>query len=200
MKKILLVMAALVFSSALYAMDLDIKGGIMHPTSPNKFGLDTALAFNFDLNQYFLIGVETGFGWVNWTGMGLANNYTNPGHQVDLYPSEAENLYHVPALLTFTAQVNLAEVIPYISAGIGYGWAWLRGPINDSFNNYEWQLLGGLKWKFKSKVLFITEMGFRSADLKNSKKDIMTMTGWMGRVGICIPFGGSSTGNGEAKK
>ena len=69
-KKIFLTMAALMFSSALFAVELDLKGGAMHPTSPNKFGLDSALAFNFDLNQYFLIGVETGFGWVSWAGMG----------------------------------------------------------------------------------------------------------------------------------
>jgi len=197
-KKIFLVMAALVFSSALYAMDLDLKGGIMHPTSPNKFGLDTAVAFNFDLNQYFLVGAETGFGWVNWSGIGKANNHIST-YRPDLYPSENASLYHVPFLLTCTAQVNLTEVIPYISAGLGYGWAWLRGPERDSFNNYEWQILGGLKWKFKSWVLFITEMGFRSADLKNSNKDIMTMTGWFGRIGVCMPFGGTNYGGGEKK-
>ena len=201
-KKVFLVMAALIFSSALYAVDLDFKAGVMHPTSPNKFGLDTAVAFNYDLNQYFLVGVETGFGWVNWSGMGASDRdiENNPS----LYPSNGANLYYVPALATFTAQVQLTEVIPYLSAGLGWGWSWYRGygsHTNDSFNNYQWQILGGIKWKFKSSVLFITEMGFRSNEGKNSDKEILSMTGWMGRVGVCIPFKSSSAStNGDATK
>jgi len=181
-------------SSALFAVDLDLKGGVMHPTSPNKFGLDTALAFNYDLNQYFLIGAEAGFGWVTWTGMdtGFSNN-TNQ----TLYPTDSANLYYVPVLATFTAQVSLAEVIPYLSAGLGYSWAWYRqSGANDSFDNYTWHLLGGIKWKFKSSVLFITEMGFRSAHDKNSDGIICDMTGWMGRVGVCIPFSSASSSSG----
>ena len=192
-KKIFLTMAALMVSSALFAVELDLKGGAAHPTSPNKFGLDAALAFNFDLNQYFLIGVETGGTWVSWSGMGTGYGYydANP----TFYPSRSANVYYIPALLTLTAEVQMAEVIPYISGGVGYGWAWYRGyDINDdkvkkSFSGFTWQILGGLKWKFKSSVLFITEMGFRRARTDNSDKMILDMTGWMGRVGVCIPFG-----------
>ena len=198
-KKIFLVMAALIFSSALYAVDLDLKAGAMHPTSPNKFGLDTALAFNYDLSPNFLIGAETGFGWVNWSGTGTGNDY---GIHPTLYPAHSANLYYVPLLLTLTAEAQLSEVIPYISGGIGYGWAWYRASgANDSFNNYTWQILGGLKWKFKAPVLLITEMGFRSAETKNSDKEIMSMTGWFGRIGVCIPFKSSaSSTNGDASK
>ena len=200
-KKIFLVMASLIFSSALYAVDLDFKGGVMHPTSPNKFGLDTALAFNYDLNNYFLIGMETGFGWVNWAGIGEGyDGGYNGRDNVTLYPSHKANLYHVPLLATFTAQANLIDCIPYISAGLGYGWAWYRqSGANDSFHNYEWQLLTGLKWKFKSRVLFITEVGFRSGELRNSDKEIMSMTGWFGRVGICIPFRSSSSSSSSSE-
>jgi hypothetical protein len=198
MKKLFLVMAALIFSSALYAVDLDLKAGAMHPTSPNKFGLDTAVAFNYDLNQYFLIGLTSGFGWVNWGGMGLGNDQFN--NQNTLYPSHNANLYYVPALATLTVQVQLTEVIPYLSGGIGWGWAWYRETgNNDHFNNYTWQLLGGIKWKFKSSVLFITEMGFRSNEAKNSNNEILSMTGWMGRIGVCIPFSSSQKSDAAAK-
>ena len=199
-KKFFLVMAALICSSALYAVDLDLKAGVMHPTSPNKFGLDTALAFNYDLNQYFLVGAETGFGWVNWSGVGTGHGALDNNNT--LYPSHSANLYYVPLLATLTAQVQLTEVIPYISGGIGWGWAWYREKdANDSFNNYTWQILGGIKWKFKSSVLFITEMGFRSNETKNSDKEILSMTGWFGRVGVCIPFKSSTaSSNGDASK
>jgi len=194
-------MAALMFSSALYAMDLDLKAGVMHPTSPNKFGLDTAVAFNYDLNKYFLVGAETGWGWVNWRGLGRANDYTNP-HDMrpDLYPSRAANLYYIPILATATAHVEFTEVIPYLSGGLGYAWALYRGDYKDTYSKYTWQLLGGLKWKFQARTLLITEMGFRSAATK-SGRDVLDMTGWMGRVGICIPFGKSSgAASGNAAK
>ena len=196
-KKIFLTMAALMFSSALFAVDLDFKAGVMHPTSPNKFGLDTAVAFNYDLNQYFLVGAETGFGWVNWGGVGTG--FGDPADDNTLFPSDSANLYYVPLLVTFTAQVQYAELTPYLSGGLGYGWAWYRRTgANDSFDNYTWQILGGIKWRFKSSVLFISEMGFRSNDAKNSNKEILSMTGWFGRIGVCVPF--SSSANGEAKK
>ena len=194
-KKIFLVIAAIMCSSALFAFDLDFKGGVMHPTSPNKFGLDTAVAANFILNQNFLFGVETGFGWVNWSGIDQAND--NPAViRPDLYPSHAANLYYLPILATFTAQANMAEVIPYLSFGLGYAWDWYREKDNnDSFNSYTWQILGGIKWKFKTRVLLITEMGFRSAQTESNHK-IMDMTGWIGRVGVCVPFNFSSSANG----
>jgi hypothetical protein len=199
-KKIFLVIAAMMFSSALYAVNLDLKGGVTHPTSPDKFGLDTAVAFNFDLNQYWLLGIETGLVWVTWSGNGKANNHAAT-IRPDLFPSDTANLYYVPALLTLTAETNLYEVIPYLSAGFGWGWAWYRDKTNgnDSFNNYTWQILGGLKWKLKSSVLFISEMGFRKNNTKNSDSEILSMTGWLGRVGVCIPFGSTAAAYGVKK-
>ena len=200
-KKIFLAMVALMFSSALFAVELDLKGGAMHPTPPNKFGLDTALAFNYDLNQYFLIGAEAGCGWVSWAGMGTGISHPyKDAYEPTFYRSHSADVYYVPALLTLTAEVQYAELIPYISGGAGYGWAWYRGytannvtnnddKVKDKFSGFTWQILGGIKWKFKSSVLFITEMGFRRARTDNSRNVILDMTGWMGRVGICIPFG-----------
>ena len=128
-RKILVTLAALIFSTALFAENstLNVKAGAQFPDAPDKAGFDSAVNLNLGLDKYFTIGVESGFGWVQWKDKGESI----PGGKC-YFDYRLKQRICIHSLLLAVATIRLADMMesygfmPYISGGAGYSWTWYR--------------------------------------------------------------------------
>ena len=201
-RKIFLTLAAIVFSTALFAQSttLHVKGGVQYPSDPEKVGFDSALTLNIGLDKYFTLGAETGFGWLKWKD----NDGKIPTKAGSLSKVEKSNLYSLPLLAVAT--VRMADMMenygfmPYLTGGAGYSWTWFRNSelkdlgIKTRFDGFTWQAVAGVEIKFgaDSDLAFIIEAGYRGAAVENSQSIELDMSGFIGRVGVSIPLMPSS--------
>lgn len=195
-RKILVAMAALLFSTALFAIDsnLQVKGGAQFPDAPDKAGFDSAVTLNIGVDKYFTIGAETGFGWVQWKDKGEKIS----GGPVTFTEVEKQNLYSLPLLAVVTVRfadlMESAGVMPYITAGAGYSWTWYDYQTDtETFRGFTWQVGGGLQFKLgaDSALSLVIEGGYKSAPVENSDNLELDMSGAYARAGISFPLEGS---------
>jgi len=188
-RKIFLTLAAIVFSTALFAQSttLHVKGGVQYPSDPDKAGFDSAVTLNLGLDKYFTLGAESGFGWLKWRA---TTGTWKMGSEI-----EKTNLYSLPLLAVAT--VRLADMMesygfmPYATAGAGYSWTWYRHTeFKTRVDGFTWQAVGGVEIKFgaDSELAFVVEAGYRGATIDNSKNQELDMSGFIGRIGVSIPL------------
>ena len=188
-RKIFLTLAAIVFSTALFAQSttLHVKGGVQYPSDPDKAGFDSAVTLNLGLDKYFTLGAESGFGWLKWRA---TTGTWKMGSEI-----EKTNLYSLPLLAVAT--VRLADMMesygfmPYVTAGAGYSWTWYRHTeFKTRVDGFTWQAVGGVEIKFgtDSELAFVVEAGYRGATIDNSKNQELDMSGFIGRIGVSIPL------------
>lgn len=196
MKKLILItFAILSLSVSVFAENstLHVKGGIQYPDATEKVGLDSAATLNIGVDRYFTVGLESGFGWVQWKD---ENSSIAPattllaGAQV-----EKTNLYYLPLLAVAT--VRLADVmessgvLPYITGGVGYSWTWYRNPdFKDRFQGLTYQAMVGAEFKLgeSSALSLLVEAGYRGAPVENSDNIEIKMSGPVARIGISFPL------------
>lgn len=197
MKKItcsIIMMALITFSTALFAQDsnITVKAGIAYPDAPDKIGFDSAIGFNYGVDKYFTLGIETGFGWVKWKQKGASQTIGS----VALTNVDKTNLYSLPLLATATVRLSdMMEnygVMPFITGGVGYSWTWFDTEEiqNKTFHGFTWQAMGGvaIKLGYDSDIQFIIEAGYRGAEIENSKNFELNMSGFVARAGVSIPL------------
>lgn len=197
MKKIIssIIMVLFVaFSTSLFAQDsnITVKAGIAYPDAPDKIGFDSAVGFNYGVDKYFTLGLETGFGWVKWKEKGASSKIGS----VTIDNVDKTNLYTLPLLATGT--VRLADmmenygVMPFVTGGVGYSWTWfdISGLSSKTFHGFTWQVMGGVAIKLgsDSDIQFIAEAGYRGAEVENSKNYELNMSGFIGRAGVSFPL------------
>lgn len=194
MKRIILAaFFMLTFSVSVFAINsnLNIKGGIQYPDAPGKTGFDSALTVNLGVDKYLTLGVESGFGWVQWkdetSEVAVAKV---AGATID-----ETNLYTLPVLgvltIRFADLMESAGVMPYITGGAGYSWTWYRNPdFKDRFEGFTWQALGGIVFKLgeDSGLSLLAEAGYRGAPVQNSDNVEIDMSGFIGRIGLSFPI------------
>jgi len=195
-KRILIVLSILIFSVAVYAekSTLHVKAGVQYPDDPDKTGFDSAATLNIGVDKYFTLGVESGFGWVQWKDKGEKV----PGGEVTFTETETTNLYSLPLL--GVATIRLADMMenygfmPYITGGAGYSWTWYRSSyLKERFDGFTWQVVGGVEIKLgsDSNLAVLLEGGYRYAPVENSDNLELDMSGFIGRAGISFPLEGS---------
>ncbi len=218
MKRTLVVVTllTLIFAAMpVLAAERDIQGklGTGYSSDPDKFGLDLNFQYNWVLDPYFAIGLDSGLYWIRWERKigteGLGVGGTAP--YVDVKADS--NVYMLPVFAD--AQVRLPVlkdyifVTPYATIGFGYSFMLLtysQPDFTDSntgasydkerkykfFSGLSWQLLGGAGYQFKnSKVEFFAEAGYRSAKLKSGDLEL-DMSGLLIRIGAKYPLGTKS--------
>lgn len=183
----------LAFGSALYAQEssIDFKVGAGYPDAPGKVGLDTAVAFNLGLDKYFNLGLEAGFGWIQWEDKDAAATYPN----LNITQVEKANLYSFPLLAV--ASIRFADVessygfMPFISGGAGYSWTKYSHPdVSDTFKGFTWQVFGGVVFSpgEGSMMKVIVEAGYRGADIEDADSYQLDMSGAFARLGVSFPL------------
>ncbi|MGV7929051.1 MAG: outer membrane beta-barrel protein [Spirochaetota bacterium] len=214
MKRTLIVLAllALAFSALpALAVERDIQGklGTGYSSDPAKFGLDLNFQYNWVLDPYFAIGLDSGLYWIRWERkIGTEDLGGGGGPYADVKADS--NVYMLPVLAD--AQIRLPVlkdyifVTPYATIGFGYSFMLLTysqpdftdSNTGESFNKERkykfftgltWQLLAGAGYQFKnSKVEFFAEAGYRSAKLKSGDLEL-DMSGLVMRIGAKYPLG-----------
>ncbi len=216
MKKIYSIVLILVmaFTAAeAFAADTGIDGtlGTAYSTDPAKFGMDLSLQHNWLLDPFFVMGFESGLYWVQWSRK-VGEDEITQDVQGDLKADT--NAFYIPLMVD--AQVRLPNlkkalfVTPYINIGLGYplmimhfsqpayedtgGKEYPEENKTKFFSGFAWQLVLGAGYKpsDQSKVEFLGEVGYRNAQLKNTDNIEIDMSGFMVRIGVRYPFGGSS--------
>lgn len=194
MKRILLASLFMFsFSVSVFAIGstLDVKAGVQYPTDIEKVGFDSAAKVSFGIDKYFAVGLESGFGWLNWEDKDSPVAAGN----LNLTKVEKTNLYYVPLLAVATVRLSdLLEsdgFMPYLSGGAGYSWAWYRHPeIKERFDGFTWQIVGGVAFKLgsDSNLTLLLEGGYRGAGIQNEDDFELDMSGPIGRVGVSFPL------------
>ncbi len=211
MKRILIALTLLVMTFAampLFAVERDIQGklGTGYSSDPAKFGLDLNFQYNWVLDPYFAIGLDSGLYWIRWD----RKIGTKDSGGVDVDVKADSNVYMLPILAD--AQVRLPVlkdyifVTPYATIGMGYSFMLLtfsQPDFEDSvsgknydkeriykfFSGLTWQIIGGAGYQFKnSKVEFFAEAGYRNAKLKSGDLEL-DMSGLVIRIGAKYPLG-----------
>jgi len=214
MKRTLIVLAllALAFSALpALAVERDIQGklGTGYSSDPAKFGLDLNFQYNWVLDPYFAIGLDSGLYWIRWD----RKIGTKDELGVDVDVKADSNIYMLPVIAD--AQIRLPVlkdyifITPYATIGFGYSFMLLtysQPDFTDSVTNKDydkerkykfftgltWQLLAGAGYQFKnSKVEFFAEAGYRSAKLKSGDLEL-DMSGLVMRIGAKYPLGAKS--------
>ncbi|HQO39499.1 MAG TPA: outer membrane beta-barrel protein [Spirochaetota bacterium] len=184
----------LAFSTALFAQasSIDLKAGIGYPDAPSKVGFDGAVAVNFGLDKYFNLGVEGGFGWIQWEDKDASVNYPN----LNITQVEKANLYSFPLLAV--AQIRFADVesdygfLPFLAGGAGYSWTVYDHPdVSETFSGFTWQVSAGTVFSpgEGSAMKVMLEIGYRGADIENEDSYQLDMSGVFGRIGVSFPIG-----------
>lgn len=211
MKRTLIVLAllALAFSALpALAVERDIQGklGTGYSSDPAKFGLDLNFQYNWVLDPYFAIGLDSGLYWIRWDRKIGSDDASG----VDVAVKADSNVYMFPVIAD--AQIRLPVlkdyifVTPYATIGFGYSFMLLtysQPDFDDTatgksyererkykfFSGLTWQLLAGAGYQFKnSKVEFFAEAGYRSAKLKSGDLEL-DMSGLVMRIGAKYPLG-----------
>jgi len=213
---IILVLLALAFSALpALAVERDIQGklGTGYSSDPAKFGLDLNFQYNWVLDPYFVIGLDSGLYWIRWErkigteGLGAGNTApfvdVKADSNVYMFPVIADAQIRLPVLKDYIF------VTPYATIGFGYSFMLLtysQPDFTDSntgesyekerkykfFTGLAYQLLAGAGYQFKnSKVEFFAEAGYRSAKLKSGDLEL-DMSGLVMRLGAKYPLGAKS--------
>jgi hypothetical protein len=207
MKKILIIpfviLSIFISTNAFpYAKTLDGKLGTGYASEPEKFGWQLNFMWLADLDPFFGLGFEPGIYWAKWERKISSKEEGNVPANV----KADSNAYIIPVLAD--AQIRLPNlqskiyVIPYVTLGLGYSLMILHYTIPEYsgsessetktklFHGLTWQLMFGMSYDpgSSSKIRFIAEAGYRSAQLSKGNLEI-DMSGIVINIGVRYPLG-----------
>ena len=163
MKKLMVTIAsaAMLFTASFAGaqqIDLGVGLGTIYHTGLKDAAFDSTFDFDFNINEYFALGLQTGFGWVK-NERSTGTSAFAPG--ITLTSKERLNIYSIPVLATATLNIPLGEfdfpIVPFITGGVGYQWSIVNsnyiGTSNTkTFHGIAWQATGGVPSRFQLKA------------------------------------------------
>ncbi len=167
------------------------KIGTGYASDPGKFGLDLSFNYIYNIDPFFVFGLEADFFWIKWSS---TVGEVNPGGAVSASEKAETNLYTFP--LFANAQVRLPMlkkliyVEPFLTIGLGYSFMILNyssdeGDGTDLYSGFAWQVMTSAAYKISdaSAVDFIFDLGYRS--IKPDKGNVeIDMSGAFFRAGV----------------
>jgi hypothetical protein len=193
MKKLFIAAVLVIFTFPAFAVEHEFIGklGSSYAHELENYGLDISITYMYDLDPYFVAGLEADFFWLPWE----KKLGTNPGPpQTDIVAST--DAYAIPVYLNAQVRLPFLErkirVEPYVTLGLGYSMMILtyNQPDRDRdvtkfYHGFTWQLIPGVSFSpaMESKIRFTGEIGYRSLEVKNSSEKI-DMSGLLGRLGV----------------
>lgn len=169
------------------------KIGAGYAADPEKFGLDLSFNYIYNLDPYFVVGLEADFFWVSWESK-LGDVTAGGGTDASL---KAEtNMYTFPVFAN--AQIRLPflrEKIyfePFITVGLGYNLMILDYTSDvedgtDFFHGIAWQAIFTAAYRLPkgSAVDFLLDLGYRRLEPQKDNVEI-NMSGPVARLGVRI--------------
>ena len=167
------------------------KIGTGYASDPGKFGLDLSFNYIYNIDPFFVFGLEADFFWIKWSS---TIGEVNPGGSATGSEKADTNLYTFP--LFANAQVRLPMlkkliyVEPFLTIGLGYSFMILNyssdeGNGTDFYSGFAWQVMTSAAYKISdaSAVDFVFDLGYRS--IKPDKGNVeIDMSGAFFRAGV----------------
>lgn len=204
MKRITTILASLtllfsVSAASAQQSNLGFGLGISYPDAPDTVAFDSSLFFDYSVNKFFAIGVESGFGWIKKdlkSGDKAFEDFNAP-------EAASINYYSIPLLAVITISIPIGEydspLVPYISGGAGYSWTIFDGmDDNYTFSGFTWQAVVGfnydLGYEANGMKIFL-EAGWRGTDIEDDIEGHtyeLEMSGLIAHIGASFALGGGS--------
>ncbi|NLV67858.1 MAG: outer membrane beta-barrel protein [Spirochaetes bacterium] len=167
------------------------KIGMGYAFDPGRFGLDLSFNYVYNLDPYFVVGLEADFFWVSWENK-LGDVTAGGGAEASL---KAEtNMYNFPVFanaqlrLPFLRQKIYFE--PFITVGLGYNFMILDYTSDvedgtDFFSGFAWQMIFTAAYRLPqgSAVDFLLDLGYRGMKPQKGNVEI-DMSGPVMRLGV----------------
>ena len=171
--------------------EIGVGLGASYPDAPGKVGFDSAVKFDYKLNKLFAVGIESGFGWVNWEQKLISGYIGTP--PIPTYKVTNTNLYSVPVLAGVTLNIPFGDspVSIFVSGKAGYSWTFYSGEESSTYRGFTWQALAGLAYAFDeeyNRMKLFGEIGYRGTSVK-SKGEEIEMSAPFARIGVAFPLG-----------
>ncbi len=171
------------------------KIGTAYAADPEKFGLDLSMNYIYNLDPYFVVGLEAGFYWISWENKLDDVNAGGAAYGTE----EAEtNIFTFPVFAN--AQVRLPFlrekifVEPFITVGLGYSFMILDYTSDvengtDFYSGFAWQIIFTAAYRLPrgSAVDFLFDLGYRDIGPEKNNVEI-DMSGVVTRLGVRIYF------------
>lgn len=171
--------------------EIIVKLGMGYAKDPGKVGLDVSANYYYNLDPFFVFGVEGDFFWVSWDSK---LDDVNAGGSANGSLKAETDLYTFP--IFFNAQLRLPmlknkiHVEPFITVGLGYCFMILDYSSEvesdtDLYSGFAWQILASASYKIsdRSAVEFVGDLGYRSIQPDKDNVEI-DMSGLIARVGV----------------
>ena len=182
--------------------EIGVAIGASYPKAPDKVGFDSAVKFNYKVNRIFLVGVESGFSWIN--SEKRESEFFNESN-LDLAVVSSVNFYSVPVLGMITLNFPFGDYSPmsfFVSGGAGYSWTFYRGHESYTFAGFTWQALAGLAYAYSEdygSMKLFCEIGYKGTSVKSDMENTggqkvrvgLDMSAPFVRVGVAFPLGSS---------
>lgn len=167
------------------------KIGTGYAMDPEMFGLDLSFNYIYNLDPYFVVGLEADFFWVSWENK-LGDVTAGGGANASL---KAEtNMYTFPVFanaqlrLPFLRQQIYFE--PFITVGLGYSFMILdytsdQEDGTDFYSGFAWQVMFTAAYRLPrgSAVDFLLDLGYRGMEPQKDNVEI-NMSGPVVRLGV----------------
>ncbi len=169
------------------------KIGTGYASDPEQFGLDLSFNYVYNLDPYFVVGLEADFFWVSWEnklGDVTAGGGTNASLKAET------NMYTFPVFanaqlrLPFLRQKIYFE--PFITVGLGYSFMVLDYTSDvedgtDYFSGFAWQMIFSAAYRLPqgSAVDFLLDLGYRGMEPQKDNVEV-DMSGPVLRLGVRI--------------
>jgi len=176
------------------------KLGTGYSSQAEKFGLDLSANYNYVLDKYFLVGIETDLLWINWERtmgqkeIGQTTAAVKANTDTFVIPVYCNAQIKFPGLFT-----NI-DLIPSFTIGLGWGTMILMDAIPEYkkddlttveskdditlYSGFSWQTYFSLDFKPESSnIAFILDLGYRSITPSNSGIEF-DMSGFVAKAGV----------------
>ena len=202
MKKAVLVAALVafysisVFAGQLHESFFDLKAGIGYYNvgnySPESAALDSSFVFTLGLDKYFSLGFETGLLWTRWDAYdpGAVKSGLQPGDK-----KKNSDVLCLPLMANAVVHYDLREkyyIMPYITAGAGYSWAFLLQPDERAnYGGFTFEVLAGTSIRPEKNYFaeILVEAGYRGSSLSSREEYRLDLSGFVFRTGVRFSLG-----------
>lgn len=167
------------------------KIGTGYAADPEQFGLDLSFNYIYNLDPYFVVGLETDFFWVSWEsklGDVTAGGGTNASLKAETNMFTFPVFANAQLRLPFLRQKIYFE--PFITVGLGYSFMILdytseEEDGTDFFSGFAWQVLFTAAYRLPqgSAVDFLLDLGYRGMEPQKDNVEI-NMSGPVIRLGV----------------